>query len=47
MEEVAGSSREVPTLWLVVADAEQVPMSATGEVDKRQLQELPRSRGVR
>jgi len=52
-EQLASAARErlsafkVPTLWLVVAGAEQVPMSATGKVDKPALQELLRSRGVR
>ena len=41
------SAFKLPTLWLVVADAEQVPMSATGKADKPALQELLRSRGVR
>jgi acyl-CoA synthetase (AMP-forming)/AMP-acid ligase II len=41
------SSFKVPTLWLVVPSPEPVPMSATGKVDKRALQELLRSRGVR
>ena len=41
------SSFKVPTLWLVVPDPEAVPMSATGKVDKRALQELLRSHGVR
>jgi acyl-CoA synthetase (AMP-forming)/AMP-acid ligase II len=41
------SSFKVPTLWLIVPDAEQVPMSVTGKVDKAALQELLRSRGVR
>ncbi|MGH7286834.1 MAG: class I adenylate-forming enzyme family protein, partial [Myxococcota bacterium] len=52
-EALAGAARarlsafKVPTLWLVVADSDSVPMSATGKVDKRALQELLRSRGVR
>jgi acyl-CoA synthetase (AMP-forming)/AMP-acid ligase II len=41
------SSFKVPTLWLVVPSPEPVPMSATGKVDKRALQQLLRSRGVR
>ena len=41
------SSFKVPTLWLVVADPEHVPMSATGKVDKSALQQLLRARGVR
>jgi acyl-CoA synthetase (AMP-forming)/AMP-acid ligase II len=41
------SAFKVPTLWLVVPDADAVPLSATGKVDKRALQELLRSRGVR
>jgi acyl-CoA synthetase (AMP-forming)/AMP-acid ligase II len=39
------SSFKVPTLWLVVPDPEQVPMSATGKVDKSALQQLLRARG--
>ena len=41
------SSFKVPTLWLVVADPDRVPMSATGKVDKTALQQLLRSSGVR
>jgi acyl-CoA synthetase (AMP-forming)/AMP-acid ligase II len=41
------SSFKVPTLWLVAPDAEQVPMSATGKVDKTALQQILRSHGVR
>jgi acyl-CoA synthetase (AMP-forming)/AMP-acid ligase II len=41
------SSFKVPTLWLVAPDAEQVPMSATGKVDKNALQQILRSHGVR
>ena len=41
------SAFKLPSLWLVIADAEQVPMSATGKVDKRALQELLRTRGTR
>jgi len=41
------SSFKVPTLWLVVADGESVPMSATGKVDKPTLQRLLLARGVR
>jgi acyl-CoA synthetase (AMP-forming)/AMP-acid ligase II len=41
------SSFKVPTLWLIVSDPEQVPMSATGKVDKPALQQLLRARGVR
>jgi acyl-CoA synthetase (AMP-forming)/AMP-acid ligase II len=41
------SSFKVPTLWLVVPNADAVPMSATGKVDKTALQKLLRSRGVR
>jgi acyl-CoA synthetase (AMP-forming)/AMP-acid ligase II len=41
------SAFKVPTLWLVLPNADSVPMSATGKVDKRALQELLRSRGVR
>ena len=50
---LAGAARErlssfkVPTLWLVVPSPDAVPMSATGKVDKRALQELLRARGVR
>jgi acyl-CoA synthetase (AMP-forming)/AMP-acid ligase II len=52
-EALAGAARErlsafkVPTLRLVVPDPDAVPMSATGKVDKRALQELLRARGVR
>src|SRR5262245_25728656 len=52
-EKLAGAARErlsafkVPTLWLVVHDPDAVPISATGKVDKRALQELLGSRGVR
>jgi acyl-CoA synthetase (AMP-forming)/AMP-acid ligase II len=52
-ETLASAARErlsafkVPTLWLAVPDAEQVPMSATGKVEKRALQQLLQSRGVR
>ena len=41
------SSFKVPTLWLVVPDPEQVPMSATGKVDKSAVQQLLREHGVR
>jgi len=41
------SAFKLPTLWLVVADPEHVPMSATGKVDKSALQQLLRARGVR
>ena len=41
------SAFKLPTLWLVVRDAEQVPMTATGKVDKAALQQLLRSRAVR
>jgi acyl-CoA synthetase (AMP-forming)/AMP-acid ligase II len=41
------SAFKVPTLWLVVSDADAVPMSATGKVDKRALQDMLRTRGVR
>jgi acyl-coenzyme A synthetase/AMP-(fatty) acid ligase len=41
------SSFKVPTLWLVVPSPDPVPMSATGKVEKRALQELLLSRGVR
>ena len=41
------SSFKVPTLWHVVPNPKPVPMSATGKVDKRALQELLRTRGVR
>jgi acyl-CoA synthetase (AMP-forming)/AMP-acid ligase II len=52
-ESVAGAARErlssfkVPTLWLVVPDAECVPMSATGKVDKSALQQMLVSQGKR
>jgi acyl-CoA synthetase (AMP-forming)/AMP-acid ligase II len=39
------SSFKVPTSWLVVGSADEVPMSATGKVDKRALQDLLRTRG--
>jgi acyl-CoA synthetase (AMP-forming)/AMP-acid ligase II len=51
-ESLAAAAREqlsafkVPTRWLVVPSSDAVPMSATGKVDKRALQELLRSRGV-
>jgi acyl-CoA synthetase (AMP-forming)/AMP-acid ligase II len=41
------SSFKVPSLWLVVPSPDPVPISATGKVEKRALQELLRSRGVR
>jgi acyl-CoA synthetase (AMP-forming)/AMP-acid ligase II len=41
------SAFKVPTLWLVVPNADAVPMSATGKVDKSALQQVLRSRGVR
>jgi acyl-CoA synthetase (AMP-forming)/AMP-acid ligase II len=41
------SSFKVPTLWLVMPDPELVPMTATGKVDKRALQQLLLSRGAR
>jgi acyl-CoA synthetase (AMP-forming)/AMP-acid ligase II len=41
------SSFKIPTLWLVVADPECVPMLTTGKVDKSALQSLLRARGVR
>jgi acyl-CoA synthetase (AMP-forming)/AMP-acid ligase II len=41
------SSFKVPTLWHVVRSADDVPMSATGKVDKSALQQLLRSHGVR
>jgi acyl-CoA synthetase (AMP-forming)/AMP-acid ligase II len=41
------SSFKVPTLWLVVADADRVPMSATGKVDKPALEQLLREHGIR
>ena len=52
-EIVAGAARarlssfKVPTLWLVVPDPGDVPMTATGKVDKAALQALLRARGVR
>jgi acyl-CoA synthetase (AMP-forming)/AMP-acid ligase II len=39
------SSFKVPTSWLVVGSVDEVPMSATGKVDKRALQDLLRTRG--
>jgi acyl-CoA synthetase (AMP-forming)/AMP-acid ligase II len=41
------SAFKVPTLWLVVATPDGVPMSATGKVDKPALQRLLLERGVR
>jgi acyl-CoA synthetase (AMP-forming)/AMP-acid ligase II len=41
------SAFKVPTLWLVVANPDGVPMSATGKVDKPALQRLLGERGVR
>jgi len=41
------SAFKVPALWLVVSDPEQVPMSATGKVDKQALQQLLREHAVR
>ena len=41
------SAFKVPTLWLVVATPDVVPMSATGKVDKPALQRLLSERGVR
>jgi acyl-CoA synthetase (AMP-forming)/AMP-acid ligase II len=41
------SAFKVPTLWLVVADPECVPLLTTGKVDKSALQSLLRARGVR
>lgn len=38
---------EVPTLWVVAADADTVPLSATGKIVKSSLQELLRTRGAR
>jgi acyl-CoA synthetase (AMP-forming)/AMP-acid ligase II len=52
-EIVAGAARarlssfKVPTLWFVTANPGEVPMSATGKVDKSALQQLLRARGVR
>ena len=41
------SAFKLPTRWLVVPDADAVPMSATGKVDKAALQLLLRTRGAR
>jgi acyl-CoA synthetase (AMP-forming)/AMP-acid ligase II len=41
------SAFKLPALWLVVADPDAVPMSATGKVDKLALQALLGARGVR
>jgi acyl-CoA synthetase (AMP-forming)/AMP-acid ligase II len=41
------SSFKVPTLWVVVHDAESVPMLASGKVDKSALERILRARGVR
>jgi hypothetical protein len=38
---------EVPTLWLVVADAGDVPVSPTGKVVKEGRQDLLRTRAGR
>ena len=52
-ETLAAAARErlsafkVPALWLVESSGDAVPMSATGKVDKRALQELLRTRGGR
>ncbi len=40
------SSFKVPTVWLVLRHLDEVPMSATGKVDKGALQDLLRTRGV-
>ena len=34
------SAFKVPTRWLVITDADSVPMTATGKVDKAALREL-------
>jgi acyl-CoA synthetase (AMP-forming)/AMP-acid ligase II len=41
------SAFKIPTLWLVVANPDVVPMSATGKVDKSALQRLLAEHGVR
>jgi acyl-CoA synthetase (AMP-forming)/AMP-acid ligase II len=41
------SAFKVPTLWVVAADADAVPLSATGKIVKHSLQELLRARGAR
>ena len=41
------SAFKVPTLWIVVADSQSVPLSATGKLDKPALQRLLRERGAR
>jgi acyl-coenzyme A synthetase/AMP-(fatty) acid ligase len=41
------SAFKVPTLWHVVANPAEVPMTATGKVDTLRLQQLLRARGVR
>jgi acyl-CoA synthetase (AMP-forming)/AMP-acid ligase II len=40
------SSFKVPTIWLLAADAEEVPMTPTGKVDKQGLQRLLAERGT-
>jgi acyl-CoA synthetase (AMP-forming)/AMP-acid ligase II len=39
------SAFKVPTVWLVTDDADAVPLSPTGKVDKHRLQQLLRSQG--
>jgi acyl-coenzyme A synthetase/AMP-(fatty) acid ligase len=41
------SAFKVPTLWLVVPIPDGIPISATGKVEKRTLQQLIREHGVR
>ena len=41
------SSFKVPTVWLIDGDWQRTPMTATGKVDKRTLQALLSSEGVR
>jgi acyl-CoA synthetase (AMP-forming)/AMP-acid ligase II len=41
------SSFKVPTVWITVSDADIVPTSATGKVDKSALQQILRTRGAR
>jgi acyl-coenzyme A synthetase/AMP-(fatty) acid ligase len=41
------SAFKVPTVWLVVADPAEVPLSPTGKIVKQELQRLLRTRGAR
>ena len=52
-ESLAGAARarlssfKVPSVWLVVRDGADVPVSPTGKIVKHELQQLLRTRGVR